>query len=372
MTEISLLPGPVSLSAPVRAALQQPLLHHRSEEFLSLFDAVRRQLCALAGAREVALFPGSGTVANDVIAATLAATGTHRGLILNNGEFGKRLVGQAARFGLRPQVLTWNWGQPWDPEMIATALDDLPSGGWVWGVHHETSTGMLNDLPGLMELARQRDVRVCIDAISSLGAEPLDLRDIFLASSTSGKALGSCSGIAMVFANPAEIVQLDYGRVPTSLDLAAGMAHAGPRFTFPSPPLHAMAAALKEYAAPAQTRLRFECYTALGQYVRGELRRLGLPPLADDRHASSTIATFSAPNGWDSNSFVELCRHAGFLIGGQSTYLSERRLVQIATMGAIRQQDCEAFFQFLNSLLQFHPPGEPVLTHINSGRSSVA
>ena len=348
MTEISLLPGPVSLSAAVRAALQKPLLYHRSDEFLSLFDAVRRQLAALAGGREVALFPGSGTVANDVIAATLAAAGSLRGLILSNGEFGKRLVGQAARCGLRPQVLTWNWGQPWDLEMIATALDDLPSGSWVWGVHHETSTGVLNDLPGLMELARHRDVRVCIDAISSLGAEPLDLRDVFLASSTSGKALGSCSGIAMVFANPDEIVQFDQSCVPTCLDLAAAMTHAGPRFTFPSPPLHALVAALNEYATPAQTRLRFESYTALGRYVRDELRRLGLPPLADECHASSTIATFSAPNGWDSDSFVELCRRAGFLIGGQSTYLSERRLVQIATMGAIRKQDCEAFFQYLD------------------------
>lgn len=362
MTEISLLPGPVSLSASVRAALQQPPMYHRSAEFLSLFDAVRRQLCALAGGRDVALFPGSGTVANDVIAATLAATGVNRGLILNNGEFGKRLVGQAARFGLRPQVLTWNWGQPWDLQMIATALDDLPSGSWVWGVHYESSTGVLNDFSGLMGLARQRNVRVCIDVISSLGAEPLDLRDVFLASSTSGKALGSCSGIAMVFANPEEIVPLDQSCVPTSLDLAAAMLHAGPRFTFPSAPLHAMAAVLNEYAA--QPRLRFESYTALGRYVRDELHRLGLPPLADERHASSTIATFSAPNGWDSNSFVELCRCAGFLIGGQSTYLSERRLVQIATMGAIRQQECEAFFQYLDRLLLSHPPGRVALSTV--------
>lgn len=349
MTEISLLPGPVSLSASVRAALQQPPLYHRCGEFLAIFDAVRRQLCAMAGACDVALFPGSGTLANDVIAATLAAAGTHRGLILNNGEFGKRLVGQAARFGLRPQVLTWDWGQPWDLEMIAAALDRLPSGSWVWGVHHESSTGMLNDLPGLMELSRQRNVRVCIDAISSLGAEPLNLCGVFLASSTSGKALGSCSGIAMVFANPEEIFQFDHSCVPASLDLAAAMAHVGPRFTFPSPPLLAMAAALDHYAG--QSRLRFESRKSLGRYVRDELHRRGLPPLTDERHAGSTIATFSAPNGWDSNFFVELCRRAGFLIGGQSTYLSERRLVQIATMGAVQHQECEAFFQYLDGLL---------------------
>ena len=350
MTEVCLLPGPVSLSATVQAAMQQPPLYHRGAEFLALFDSVREQLVALVGGRDVALFLGSGTLANDVVAATLAATSPSRGLILDNGEFGRRLIGQAERFGLQPRVLTWPWGSPWDLNAVTAMLDDLPPGSWVWGVHHESSTGMLNDLPALIRLAQPRGVRVCVDAVSSLGAQPLDLSEVFLASGTSGKALGACSGIAIVFANHAEIEQRDLSRVPIYLDLAATLTHAGPRFTFPSSLLQALSAALTEYATPAQARERFERHAALGRYVRGQLTRLGHRPLTDERHASSTITTFPAPDGWTSEAFVELCRRNGYLIGGQSSYLSDRRLVQIATMGAVTHQDCAAFFQSLESL----------------------
>lgn len=382
MTEVCLLPGPVSLSATVRAAMQQPPLYHRGADFLTLFDSVREQLSALVGGRDVALFLGSGTLANEVVAATLAApccssgpcglddsnqktnrpshkglgySGSH-GLILDNGEFGRRLVAQAERFELHPRVLTWPWGTPWDLNAVATVLNDAPPGSWVWGVHHESSTGMLNDLPGLIRVARQRGIRVCVDAVSSLGGQSLDLSEVFLASGTSGKALGACSGIAIVFANRVEINQLDLTHVPTYLDLAATLAYAGPRFTFPSSLLQTLAAALTEYATPAQTQVRFEQYASLGRYVRGELIRLGHRPLADEPHASPTITTFAVPAGWTSEAFVEFCRRGGFLIGGQSEYLSERRLVQIATMGAATREECTAFLQHLASLSWHSPP----------------
>lgn len=348
MSDVCLLPGPVAMSARVRAALQQPPLYHRGAEFLTLFESVRCQLAALTGAREVALFLGSGTLANDIVAATLAATASRgRGVILENGEFGRRLVGQAERFGLAPRVLSWPWGTPWDPDAIAAMLDDVPPESWVWGVHHETSTGLLNDLPALVRVARQRGVRVCVDAISSLGGMPLDLSEVFLASGTSGKALGASSGIAIVFANLAQIGKPDQTRVPTYLDLVAALAHKGPRFTFTSSALQGLAAALVEYATPEQARDRYEHYASLGRWIRSELRRQGLPPLADESCAGSIVATFAPPKGSSSEAFVDHCRRGGYLIGGQSEYLAERRLVQIATMGDVTRVDCTSLFRHL-------------------------
>lgn len=352
MNEVCLLPGPVTLSAAVQAAWHRPPLYHRSAEFMTLYAQVRARLASLAGCGDVALFAGSGTLANDVVAATIAAgTSPGRGLILENGEFGCRLVAQAARFGLMPRVLSWPWGRPWDIDAIAAAFDDEPAGSWVWGVHHESSTGILNDLPALMALARQRGQRVCVDAVSSIGGLPVDLSEVALASGTSGKALGSCSGIALVFANRHKLGPLDLSRVPTYFDLHAALDHTGPRFTFPSPPLQALAAALTDYATPAQARARYDHYQFLGCYVRRELRRLGFLPLTGEHHASPTITTFAPPDGTTSEAFVELCHGRGFLVGGQSRYLSERRLVQIATMGALERTDVAPFFDDLSPLL---------------------
>ena len=155
---------------------------------------MRRLLGDIVGGRDVAILNGSGTLANETIAATLAAiqratAKPGRGVLLINGELGQRLAKQATRFGLQPQLLNWRWGKPWNLEEVDAALALEPPGSWVWGVHQESSTGVLNDLQGLVSMAQRRGIRVCVDCISSLGAVPLDLREVYLATGSTGKAL---------------------------------------------------------------------------------------------------------------------------------------------------------------------------------------
>ncbi len=349
--EVCLLPGPVALSANVQAGLQRPPLYHRDSEFVKLFEDVRGRLGSLVGNRDTALFLGSGTLANDVIAATLAVTPSPgQGLILDNGAFGQRLVAQAARFGLSPRVLTFPWGCPWNFDEVSAALDQEPPGSWVWGVHHESSTGVLNDLPALVRLARSRGVRVCADCVSSLGAVPLDLSEVYLASGTSGKALAACSGIAIVFTDRRDLRDVNAARAPSYIDLATTLECEGPRFTFPSGPLYGLAAALSEYDTSARAVARYKSYASVGRYVQRQLRHIGLPPIANEKIACPTLSTFAPWEGWTSPAFVELCRRAGFIVGGQSAYLAERRLVQIATMGAITCEDCAPLFEYLSQV----------------------
>src|SRR5262249_50886816 len=154
-------------------------------------------------------------------------------------------------FGLRPRVLSWTWGQPWDLDDVAAALADAPSGSWVWGVHQESSTGVLNDLPGLVRIAEKDGARVCADCISSLGAVPLDLQGVYLATGASGKSLGAFAGVAMVFADAEALAaRVDVERVPSYFDIPAALATPGPRYTFPSPTLAALETALEAYATP--------------------------------------------------------------------------------------------------------------------------
>jgi aspartate aminotransferase-like enzyme len=357
---VCLLPGPVTVAAAVREAFLEPPIYHRGKEFISRFEKVRRLLGDVAGARDVALFNGSGTLANETIAATLAAeipggeAARPRGIILVNGEFGHRLARQATRFGLNPRILSWNWGCPWNPDEVETALAEEPPGSWVWGVHLESSTGVLNDLPGLVRRARAHGVRVCMDCISSLGAVPLDLRDVYLASGATGKSLGSYAGIAVVFADGKALPRTDQTRLPSYFDLAAALATEGPRYTFPSPVLRALQAALAPYATPEGAAARYEQYAALGMYVRRRLRELGLPPLADEEVAAPVVTTFVPPGNETSQDFVACCRSWGFSIGGQSSYLAERRFVQVATMGAVSRKDFIPFFDHLGRWLTRH------------------
>jgi aspartate aminotransferase-like enzyme len=357
---VCLLPGPVAIAGPVHDAFHQPPIYHRGPEFIALFQKVRHTLGEMVGSRDVALLNGSGTLGNEVVAATLATQlATQecggRGVLLVNGEFGRRLSRQAERFGLQPTVLSWPWGQPWDLHEIDNALSQEPAGSWVWGVHLESSTGVLNNLPGLLQLARRRGIRVCVDCISSLGAVPLDLRHVYLATGATGKSLGSYAGIAIIFADARTLNTLDTSRVPSYLDLPAALASAGPRYTFPSPTLLALEAALAEYSTAEKARARHEHYAALGAYIRQQLRRLGLEPLAADTCAAPVVTTFAPPNGETSEAFVARCQFWGFEIGGQSGYLAERRLVQIATMGAVTREPCAPLFDYLTDALVRRP-----------------
>ena len=81
--------------------------------------------------------------------------------------------------------------------------------------------------------------------------------------------------------------------------------------------------------------------------MRQELRRLGLEPLTKEPWAAPVVTTFAPPGGESAPAFVARCRRWGFAIGGQSGYLAKRRLVQIATMGAVQASQVDRLFDRL-------------------------
>ena len=149
---------------------------------------------------EVTLFPGAGTLANDAVAANLKAIfGDRQGLILSNGEFGNGSRTRRSTAGLGFRQLKFSWGAPWTLAAIEDALDRRPA--WIWAVHLETSTGVLNDMESLLSLAADAKSAVALDCVSSLGATPIvdEAESLLLASGVSGKSLGSYAGLGFVY-----------------------------------------------------------------------------------------------------------------------------------------------------------------------------
>ncbi len=67
----SFLPGPVRFILLVRRAFERPAESHRSDQFIAEFQKIRQRLCQLVSARQVQILLGSGTLANDAVAAQL-------------------------------------------------------------------------------------------------------------------------------------------------------------------------------------------------------------------------------------------------------------------------------------------------------------
>ena len=192
-----------------------------------------------------------------------------------------------------------------------------------------------------MALARRLGRRVCADCVSSIGTVPVDLSGVYLASGTSGKAVGSYAGLAFVFADPEELRHLDPEGLPAYLDVPSALASPGPRFTVPSPLVLALDAALEPFATAERRASRFAQVAALGRRLRAGLRNLGFAPLAADADANPSIVTFAPPNGQSAAEFVGRCMEWGYLVAGRSDYLAERRLAQVAVMGAVGREDVD-------------------------------
>lgn len=319
-----LQPGPVALNPEVAAAAGSPAVSHRDPAFAEALAEVRQRLRARTGARRVAVLAGTGTHANDAVAAQLALAGG-RGLVLSNGEFGERLADHARRAGLEFEWVRGEWGAPLDLDEGARRLRSAPlgAGGWVWACLCETSTGWVNDLDGLRALAAAAGARLVLDAVSAVGCVAVDLGGVALATAVSGKGLGAPAGLALVLA--AESFLDGAGRVPACLDLARYEEVAT---TLPWGPLAGLRAALRLPAFeedPARRRA--------GARVRRRLEDLGLVPLAGETAASPAVVTVPLPAEASSVEVGRALVSRGFLVSFQSEYLVRRNWVQLCAMG---------------------------------------
>lgn len=345
---VNLLPGPVGIRAEVREAFAAPPASHRGGAFVECLESVRRRLVALTGARGVQVLLGSGTLANDAVAAQLSLEASP-GLILANGEFGERLLDHAERFQLDFEAVRLEWGGVFDGGLVEDALSRRPGIRWLWAVHCETSTGVLNDLRMLADLCAVRGLRLCLDAISSIGTVPVDLGGVYLASAVSGKGLGSFPGLSMVFHNhPLEPAP---ARLPRYLDLGLYAAQPGVPFTQSSNLVSALDIALDRFGGGAPFREMAE----VSSWLRPRIREMGWTIVAPDEHASPAVITIGLPGVVESADLGARLEKDGYLISYRSEYLLRRNWIQVCLMGEVQRTSLIA----LLAVLRDH--GLPVL-----------
>ncbi|WP_227001804.1 aminotransferase class V-fold PLP-dependent enzyme [Virgibacillus necropolis] len=234
------LPGPVEVTEEVKKAWQEPAISHRSLIIQKVINEVKVQLCDLTNANYTEVIVGTGTLANDMVAAQLS-TLKSKGLILANGEFGERLIDHGNRWSLSFENIHKPWNTSITIEEIDRTLMKYPDIQWLWTVHCETSTGYVYPLHQLKEVCEKHDVYLCIDGCSSVGVIPVDLKDVYLASTVSGKGLASYPGIAIVFHHEGI---LPNEQIPSYLDIGKYQASNSVPYTHSSNGLLALQKAL--------------------------------------------------------------------------------------------------------------------------------
>jgi aspartate aminotransferase-like enzyme len=320
----SYLPGPVEVHEEVRKAFECGPVSHRSDRFTGDFRATKKLLCDLTSATKVEILLGSGSLANDAIGGQISLLG-QRGIILSNGEFGDRLIDHATRLGLEFDLYQMAWGEPFDYAEIGRRVA-AAGAAWVWTVHCETSTGILNDLEELKRLAAKQHLKLCLDCISSIGTLPVDLTGVYLASCVSGKGLAAFPGLSMVFyhhdVKPAP-------KLLRYLDLGYYAAQQGIPFTHSSNLIHALQTSLKR----TSWQDKFAQIRDTAIWLRARLRELGFQIVAPDPHASPAVITLALSPELSSKSVGWQLQKAGYLLSYKSDYLLHRNWIQICLMG---------------------------------------
>jgi aspartate aminotransferase-like enzyme len=192
------IPGPIAVSEKTLQAMAQPMIGHRSTDFVALYQTIQPKLQALFATQD------------PVYLSTSSAWGVMEGAVRNltrkkvlncmNGAFSDKWNDVALRLGRAAGALKFEWGQPVDP---AALRRELATGAYdtVTLIHNETSTGTMSDLTAIAAVLREfPEVISIVDTVSSFSVLPIDKDalgiDVIITGSQ--KALAMPPGLALI------------------------------------------------------------------------------------------------------------------------------------------------------------------------------
>lgn len=351
---ILLNPGPVSMTAKVRAALAGEDVCHREPEFKALVGRVREKISGIYGAAGFTpvLIGGSGTAAVETMLSVIAPTA--RSLVVANGVYGERMAAMLRAQNKAHDVVTAPWTSGMD---LAAAERAIAAGSFshVLAVHHETTTGRLNDLAALGAICKKAGVPLLVDAVSSFAGEDIrwDEWNIEAAAATANKCVHGAPGVSFVLVRDAALARPS-GATSVYLDLhrhAADQAKGSTPFTLPTHVTFALDAALDELAASGGWKARHATYAARSGRVRSTLRELGVAYLLDDDSVyGTTLTSFRLPEGKTYEALHAHLKGDGFVIyAGQGKF--DGAIFRIAVMGEIAERDVDRLVASLRAAL---------------------
>lgn len=200
------LPGPTEVRQEVLAAMLRPMIPHRSTEFEELFARLQTGLREVfLTERPVFISASSGT---GMMEAAIRALPDGRILSLVNGAFSERFAHIAEMCGRQVDRYEEPWGSVHSLEKVADHLARKDYRA-VTVTHSETSTGALNNVRAISDLAHSRGALCMIDSVSGLAGAELRFDDWNLDYVLTGsqKSFALPSGLAFSVAST-DVVEL--------------------------------------------------------------------------------------------------------------------------------------------------------------------
>lgn len=363
---ILLNPGPATTTQSVKNAQVIPDICPREKEFCAVVNNVRNILLNISSldyTKYTSILLGcSGTGAIESVLSSVEKPQA-KILILINGAYGERAV-EICRCYYREQdieILRWSPKQKIDVAQVEDKLKET-SFDYIFAVHHETTSGILNDLGSLCAVAKKYNVQTIVDAMSSFAGLCIDIDGLgidYLISS-SNKCIQGMAGIGIVIAKQSSLRKIkDFsGRHGLYLDLYKQWENLGlsgqSRFTPPVQTVYALQQALIE-CEEETILVREKRYLALYEEMLLGMKELGFSCYVSEEFHSGILTTFNYHASFESFSLENF--HDFLYSYGITIYpgkISNEETFRIANIGDLTSDDIKFFLsktkEFLNSL----------------------
>jgi serine---pyruvate transaminase len=355
-------PGPTPVPSEVLLAMAQPIIHHRTPEYESLFIDVRAGLKRLfQTGQDVIPFTSSGTGAMEAaVVSTLSAGDTV--LVLRAGKFGDRFEEICQAFGLKSIAVSAPFGETVSAGRMAEALRQHPETKAVLMQHSESSTGVLHDVKGMAAVTKSTSAILIVDAVSSLGIADLQMDawgiDVVVAGSQKGLMLPP--GLSFCAVSEKAWGHVKSSRLPKYyFDLTAewkALRKNEAHFTPAVPIVLGLRQVLRMIDEEELPNV-FKRHERLARATRSGAEALGLELFAK-ASPSPALTAVIAPRGIDSEQIVSAysTSHNITIAGGQGEM--KGRVFRLGHMGYVGDFDVLTALAALEQVL--HELGHPV------------
>ena len=357
-----LTPGPLSTTHRVKRQMLRDWCTW-DKDYNQIVQQIRSQLVKLATAQAgytATLMQGSGTFSvESAIGSVIPADG--KLVVLVNGEYGRRIGQIANKLGISTVTIDSSELAAPDPQALDKVLQEDPQITHVAMVHCETTTGMINPIKAIGDIAKKYNKVFILDAMSSFGGIAIDMAELhidFLISSAN-KCIQGVPGFGFVLAKHSSMSAIEGLSRSVSLDLYDQwrcMEDNGGkwRFTSPTHVVRAFAEALKELDGEGGIVARQHRYGENQHTLVVGMQRLGFEPLLDAQLQSSIITSFHNPKhpNYNFNTFYEVLKGKGFVI--YPGKVSQADCFRIGTIGDVWPSDIDRFIEAVETSMYWN------------------
>lgn len=342
------IPGPTPLLPQVLASLSKQMISHRGKSYEKVHAEVVSGLKYFFQTKNpIYLLTASGTAGLETAIVNFFSQGDTV-VFFTCGEFGSRWAEIGRRYGLKIIQVKFTDGIAVNKETVKKTLNDLKKVAGVFITHNETSTGVLNNLFEIAPIVKAHPSKplLLVDSVSALGGVnlPMDKLGVDVLVSASQKAWMASPGMAMVAVSPYAWEKHQKSTFPRYyFDLTLYEKFAQKNQTPATPAvsvLYSLQTSLDLMKSEGREKI-FKRHLELRDYFRGEIKKLGLKLVVEDRDASPTITSLFPPAGVDEKIWRDILKSKYDLVIAGGMGELKGKIVRVAHMGNVTKSDLD-------------------------------